>query len=68
MNKYVAETRQKKRNVEPANGRLAMLYGRLVREKIPARADPRQARFAGDYAGTMPGNPLPSTMHLSMVF
>ncbi len=41
----------------------------VAAEKIPGSV-PILAKlgFAGDYAGTMPGNPLPSTMDLSMVF
>ena len=57
--------------MELANGRLAMLgmAGFVAAEKIPGSV-PILAKlgFAGDYAGTMPGNPLPSTMDLSMVF
>ena len=34
----------------------------------PAMPSIAKLGFAGDYAGTMPGNPLPSTMDLSMVF
>ena len=70
MGKYDAETRQKKRNMELANGRLAMLgmAAFVAAEKIPGSV-PILAKlgFAGDYAGTMPSNPLPSTMDLSMV-
>ncbi len=41
----------------------------VAAEKIPGSV-PILAKlgFAGDYAGTMPSNPLPSTMDLSMVF
>ena len=63
MGKYSAEDRQKKRNMEIANGRLAMLgmAAFVAAEKIPGSV-PILANlgFAGDYAGTMPGNPLPS--------
>ena len=86
MGKYDAETRQKKRNMELANGRLAMLgmAGFVAAEKIPgrvaelgspayaagrpSRAHTDSARLMHTQAGTMPGNPLPSTMDLSMVF
>ncbi len=55
MGKYDAETRQKKRNMELANGRLAMLgmAGFVAAEKIPGSV-PILAKlgFAGDYVRT----------------
>jgi len=65
MGKYDAETRKKKRNMELANGRLAMLgmAAFVAAEKIPGSVPIlTKLGFAGDYAGTMPGNPLPSAM------
>jgi len=65
MGKYDAETRKKKRNMELANGRLAMLgmAAFVAAEKIPGSVPIlTKIGFAGDYAGTMPGNPLPSSM------
>ena len=46
-----------------------LMSTQVAAEKIPGSV-PFLAKlgFAGDYAGTMPGNPLPSTMDLSMVF
>ena len=45
-----------------------LIFTQVAAEKIPGSV-PILAKlgFAGDYAGTMPSNPLPSTMDLSMV-
>ena len=45
-----------------------MIFTQVAAEKIPGSV-PILAKlgFAGDYACTMPSNPLPSTMDLSMV-
>jgi len=67
MGKYDAETRKKKRNMELANGRLAMLgMAAFVSASKIAGSVPILAKlgFDGSYAGTLPGDPLPDSFFM----
>jgi len=67
MGKYDAATRKSKRDMELANGRLAMLgmASLVAASKIPGSVPVlSQLGFAGDYAGSLPSNPLPSSFFM----
>merc|ERR1719198_1985702 len=67
MSKYDTETRKKKRDMELANGRLAMLgmASIVAASKIPGSVPVLSTLgFAGDYAGSLPSNPLPSSFFM----
>ena len=67
MGKYDDATRKTKRDMELQNGRLAMLgmASFVAASKIPGSVPVLAGLgFAGDYAGTLPGNPLPSSFFM----
>ena len=67
MAKYDAATRKTKRDMELQNGRLAMLgmASFVAASKIPGSVPVLAGLgFAGDYAGTLPSNPLPSSFFM----
>ena len=67
MAKYDAATRKTKRDMELQNGRLAMLgmASFVAASKIPGSVPVLAGLgFAGDYAGALPSNPLPSSFFM----